>query len=155
MTEVARAGGARPGGGGVPTCPRWAVDAVVADAWAVLRQGVAAVLARCGVATVHPVMTATEAVAVVAGGGVELVVLGAVDDIGPDAAVRRLRDAGDVRVVVLLDGGRRDDALRLLDAGAGAVLDRRVRTGTYCVFEPAADEVRWIVQSGLNGTAAR
>lgn len=121
-----RPGGARPAGAGVPTCARWAVDAVVADAWAVLRQGVAGVLARCGVATVHPVTTATEAVAVVAGGAVELVVLGAVDDIGPEVAVQRLRNTGDdVRVVVLLDGGGRDDALRLLDAGAGAVLDRR------------------------------
>jgi hypothetical protein len=36
--------------------------------------------------------------------------------------------------------------------GAGEVLDRRVRTGLYCVFEPTeADEVRWIVQRGLNG----
>jgi hypothetical protein len=36
---------------------------------------------------------------------------------------------------------------------AGAVLDRRVRTGLYCSFEPAADdEVRWIVQSGVNDT---
>lgn len=32
--------------------------------------------------------------------------------------------------------------------GAGEVLDRRVRTGHYCAYEPAAgDEVRWIVQS--------
>jgi tetratricopeptide (TPR) repeat protein len=31
---------------------------------------------------------------------------------------------------------------------AGAVLDRRVRTGLYCVYAPADDdEVRWIVQS--------
>jgi tetratricopeptide (TPR) repeat protein len=34
---------------------------------------------------------------------------------------------------------------------AGAVLDRRVRTGLYCVYEPAdSDEIRWIVQSGMN-----
>ena len=32
--------------------------------------------------------------------------------------------------------------------GAGEVLDRRVRTGLYCVYEPVTgDEVRWIVQS--------
>ncbi|MBA2495752.1 MAG: hypothetical protein H0V33_01405 [Acidimicrobiia bacterium] len=31
--------------------------------------------------------------------------------------------------------------------GAGAALDRRVRTGLYCAYEPADDEVRWIVQS--------
>jgi hypothetical protein len=28
---------------------------------------------------------------------------------------------------------------------AGEVLDRRVRTGTYCAFEPDADDaVRWV-----------
>lgn len=32
--------------------------------------------------------------------------------------------------------------------GAGAVLDRRVRTGLYCAYEPAVDDdVRWIVQT--------
>jgi tetratricopeptide (TPR) repeat protein len=39
---------------------------------------------------------------------------------------------------------------KLADAlpGAGEVLDRRVRTGLYCVYEPVAeDEIRWIVQS--------
>ena len=39
---------------------------------------------------------------------------------------------------------------RLADAlpQAGAALDRRVRTGVYCAYEPAeGDEVRWIVQS--------
>jgi tetratricopeptide (TPR) repeat protein len=39
---------------------------------------------------------------------------------------------------------------RLVEAipGAGAVLDRRVRTGLYCAYEPAdGDEFRWIVQS--------
>ena len=38
---------------------------------------------------------------------------------------------------------------KLADAmpGAGGVLDRRVRTGLYCAYEPGAgDEVRWIVQ---------
>jgi hypothetical protein len=38
---------------------------------------------------------------------------------------------------------------RLADAlPAAGVLDRRVRTGVYCAYEPADDdEVRWIVQS--------
>jgi tetratricopeptide (TPR) repeat protein len=39
---------------------------------------------------------------------------------------------------------------RLADAlpEAGSVLDRRVRTGLYCAYEPAdGDEIRWIVQS--------
>lgn len=32
--------------------------------------------------------------------------------------------------------------------GAGEVLDRRVRTGLYCIYDPAEDdEVRWIVQT--------
>ena len=39
-----------------------------------------------------------------------------------------------------------------LPAG-GAALDRGVRTGIYCAYEPAAGEVRWIVQRGVNGPA--
>jgi hypothetical protein len=32
--------------------------------------------------------------------------------------------------------------------GPASVLDRRIRTGLYCAYEPAADDgVRWIVQS--------
>jgi hypothetical protein len=38
--------------------------------------------------------------------------------------------------------------------GPGAVLDRRVRTGMFCAYEPHADdEILWSVQSGLNGTS--
>jgi tetratricopeptide (TPR) repeat protein len=37
---------------------------------------------------------------------------------------------------------------------AGAALDRHVRTGLYCVYEPRDGEIRWIVQSGVNETAA-
>jgi hypothetical protein len=33
---------------------------------------------------------------------------------------------------------------------AGAALDRQVRTGLYCAYEPR-DDVRWVVQSPLNG----
>lgn len=35
----------------------------------------------------------------------------------------------------------------------GALLDRAVRTGTYCAYEPGAGEPRWIVQPGVNVTA--
>jgi hypothetical protein len=36
---------------------------------------------------------------------------------------------------------------------AGEVLDRRVRTGLYCAFEPEReDPVSWVVQSGLNNS---
>ena len=39
---------------------------------------------------------------------------------------------------------------------AGTVLDRRVRTGIYCAYEPDdGDDVRWVVHSGLNGPGAR
>jgi hypothetical protein len=35
---------------------------------------------------------------------------------------------------------------------AGEVLNRRLRTGLYCAFDPSPDDpVRWVVQSGLNG----
>lgn len=37
----------------------------------------------------------------------------------------------------------------------GAALDRAVRTGTYCTYEPAAGDRRWIVQSAVNGTTPR
>ncbi len=30
---------------------------------------------------------------------------------------------------------------------AAASLDRRLRTGIYCVYEPVSDDVRWDVQS--------
>ncbi|HEY8544733.1 MAG TPA: hypothetical protein VIL36_06785 [Acidimicrobiales bacterium] len=45
---------------------------------------------------------------------------------------------------------------RLAEAlpGPGAALDRHVRTGRYCAYEPVAGDVRWIVQSAPNGTAA-
>ena len=35
---------------------------------------------------------------------------------------------------------------------AGTALDRRLRTGLYCAYEPHDDDhVRWVVHSGLNG----
>ncbi len=37
--------------------------------------------------------------------------------------------------------------------GPGAVLDRRVKTGVFCAYEPHPDdEILWSVQSGVNGT---
>jgi hypothetical protein len=30
--------------------------------------------------------------------------------------------------------------------GVGDALDRRIRTGIYCAFEPTADDIRWVVQ---------
>ena len=38
---------------------------------------------------------------------------------------------------------------------AGAALDRAVRTGIYCAYQPPPGDVPWIVQSGLNGSPER
>ncbi len=48
----------------------------------------------------------------------------------------------------------RTAAARLAEAlpEAGPALERRLRTGLYCAYEPSADDdVHWIVQSGVNG----
>lgn len=37
---------------------------------------------------------------------------------------------------------------------AGAALDRSVRTGIYCAYDPAPEDISWIVQSGVNGSPA-
>jgi hypothetical protein len=46
---------------------------------------------------------------------------------------------------------------RLAEAlpSAGPALDRAIRTGVYCTYQPADGDVRWIVQSGVNGIAPR
>jgi len=37
--------------------------------------------------------------------------------------------------------------------GAGAALDRRIRTGLYCVYTPEpGEQIHWIVQTGMNET---
>ena len=45
---------------------------------------------------------------------------------------------------------------RLAEAlpAAGAALDRGVQTGRYCVYRPLDGDVRWIVQSPVNGPSA-
>ena len=102
-----------------------AVRAVVADEWSVLRGGVAAVLAQCGVSTPTQATTGTEAVAALEHANYDLVVLGAVRDVAPAKAVQRLRAARPgIRVLVLLEGQARGDAIDVLDAGADAVLSR-------------------------------
>lgn len=102
-----------------------AVKAIVADEWSVLRGGVAAVLAQCGVRTPRHAATATEAVAAAAEQPYELCVLGAVPDMAPATAIARLRDVRpELRLLVLLDGPSRSEAIEVLDAGADAVLGR-------------------------------
>lgn len=101
------------------------MKAVVADEWSVLRGGVAAVLAQCGVTTPVHASTGTEAVAAVESSACDLVVLGAVPDVAPAKAVERLRAIRpEIRVLVLLEGGARAEAIEVLDAGADAVLSR-------------------------------
>ena len=40
--------------------------------------------------------------------------------------------------------------------GPGAVLDRRVKTGVFCAYEPHPDdEILWSVHSPVNGTPSR
>jgi DNA-binding NarL/FixJ family response regulator len=102
-----------------------AVKAVVADEWSVLRGGVAAVLAQCGVSTPMHAATGTEVVAAVENANYDLVVIGAIPDLTPAKIVERLRALRpDVRVLVLLEAQGRSDAIDVLDAGADAVLSR-------------------------------
>lgn len=99
--------------------------ALVADEWSVLRNGVAAVLAQCGVTTVTQAGTATEAVGAVERAQYDVVVLGSVADVTPAVAVTRLLGVGPhLGILVLLNDGSRDDAIDVLDAGAHAVLPR-------------------------------
>ncbi|HVM02795.1 MAG TPA: hypothetical protein VM263_09010, partial [Acidimicrobiales bacterium] len=51
----------------------------------------------------------------------------------------------------------RTAAARLAEAlpEAGPALDRGIRTGTYCAYEPAEGDLRWVVHPGPNGTAPR
>lgn len=101
------------------------MKAVVADEWSVLRGGVAAVLAQCGVSTPTHAATGTEAVAALEHANYDLVVIGAIPDVTPAKVVERLRALRPgVRVLVLLEGQARNDAIEVLDAGADAVLSR-------------------------------
>jgi DNA-binding NarL/FixJ family response regulator len=66
------------------------VKAIVADDWSVLRGGVAAVLAQCGVPPPMHAATGTEAVAAAEQNPVDLVVLGAVPDVTPPTAISEM-----------------------------------------------------------------
>lgn len=97
----------------------------MADDWAVLRGGVAAVLAQCGISAPIQVASGSEAIAAVERQPFDLVVLGVVPDIAPAKAVERLRSVRpDIRVLVLLEGVARSEAIEALDAGADAVVAR-------------------------------
>ena len=56
---------------------------------------------------------------------------------------RRERSRLNVTRAIRAALARLDEAL----PGAGASLDRRIRTGFYSVYDPAPEDARWIVQS--------
>ena len=101
------------------------MQALIADEWAVLRSGVAGVLAASGIVAVREASTATEALALLHPGGAHLVIFGLVSDQPLAGAVRRAKaiDA-DVRAIVLVPEPSRELVLALLDGGAAAVLTR-------------------------------
>ena len=99
--------------------------AVVADEWAVLRSGVVAVLARCGIDVVRETSSATPALGELRPGGPELFVVGLVSDQSLVGAVRRAKTIDPaVRAIVLAASVDRSAVLALLDGGADAVLSR-------------------------------
>jgi DNA-binding NarL/FixJ family response regulator len=101
------------------------VRTIVAERWAVLRYGLAAVLGRGGHEVVRTVAGADDAAAVLAvRHDVDLVVLGATDRPAPEALALVLAAAPTARVVVLADRPTPNDIEELLGAGAAAVLER-------------------------------
>ncbi len=99
--------------------------AVIADEWSVLRNGVAAVLAQCGITVVAQVGTGLEVLAAAETAGAEVVVVGSLPDVAPLAVVERSRKlVPPMRTLVLLEVVARDVALDLLDAGADVIVPR-------------------------------
>lgn len=99
--------------------------AVIADQWSVLRNGVSAVLAQCGITTVAQLATGIDVVASAAEHGAALVVVGTVPDVSTLGVVERARRTEPpLRSLVLLESVTRDAAVALLDAGADAVVPR-------------------------------
>jgi DNA-binding NarL/FixJ family response regulator len=99
--------------------------AVIADEWSVLRNGVAAVLAQCGITVVAQVGTGLEVLAAAETAGAEVVVVGSLPDVAPLAVVERSRKlVPPMRTLVLLEVIARDVALDLLDAGADVIVPR-------------------------------
>jgi DNA-binding NarL/FixJ family response regulator len=115
--------------------------AVIADEWSVLRNGVAAVLAQCGITVVGQVGTGVDVHAAAANTGAELVVVGSLPDVAPLAVVERSRRSEPpLRTLVLLEVVARDVALDLLDAGADVIVPRD--TSEADLREAAAHLVR-------------
>jgi tetratricopeptide (TPR) repeat protein len=81
-------------------------------------------------------------------GEIDLLVLQLASAFGLGGRDRRAASAAE-RARLNVTRALRTAVARITDAlpEAGAVLDRRIRTGTFCAFEPVAGEIRWIVRS--------
>lgn len=97
--------------------------AVIADEWAVLRSGVAAVLAQCGVEVVGQVATVDDLVQVCSQLEPDLVLVGALPP-GPAVTADADGRVGGAALVVLLPTTTRGAVIEALDDGAVAVLAR-------------------------------
>jgi DNA-binding NarL/FixJ family response regulator len=106
------------------------MTAVIVDDWAVLRSGVAAVLALCGAEVIGQTADLAAAVRLASRAEADLVLLGHLADVAPGFAVRALRaEAPTTLVVVLLPQATRDAAIAILDEGAVGVVPREASEG--------------------------
>ena len=105
------------------------VQAVVIDAWAVVRHGLRSLLEDDGIETSAVAATANAGLTDVIGADPDLVLIGEVHDMQIATAVhavrRRARNAG---IVALTGEAGTADLLALLDAGANAVVRRDAST---------------------------
>jgi DNA-binding NarL/FixJ family response regulator len=119
------------------------MTAVIVDEWAVLRSGVGAVLAQCGVDVVGQTADLAAAVRLAGRVPIDLVLLGHLADVAAGIGVRAFRaTAPGTKVIVLLQRPSRDEAIELLDAGAAGVVSRESSEGDLreAVMRAARDE---------------
>lgn len=102
-----------------------AVTAVVVDEWELVGVGVEGVLAEVGVTTVTRCRDARTGIRTAKDERVDVLVLGACQDLGPEEALRHAKRSGArAKVVLLLSGEHHADLGVLLAAGADALLQR-------------------------------
>jgi DNA-binding NarL/FixJ family response regulator len=100
-------------------------DAVVIDEWALVRQGIARLLATAGVTDVRLAATATEGLAALNDGGAKVLVIGYCADAATLDVVRRAAAADPaLRVVALIGPMNQRQLVELCSAGASAILLR-------------------------------
>lgn len=99
--------------------------AVVADEWDLVRAGIATVVADLGLDVLHDTREAREALFFAEEDGVDLVILGVTNDLGPREVVRRTRGMRhQPKLVLLLAGGELHQLAQLISAGCHAILLR-------------------------------